>query len=99
MTPVENTSDVIHNHRPLLSRGKSVATINNDDNDDKNDEVKTRPLSMIVRDGSCVEKLRQLFANKSSNDLRSSTTRPPSQSLVNFAKIAPFSANIGLISG
>ncbi|CAF0778152.1 unnamed protein product [Didymodactylos carnosus] len=77
--PVENTSDVIHNHRPLLSRSKSVATINNDDNDDEHDEIKTRSLSTIVRDGSCVEKLRELFANKSSNDLRSSTTTPLNQ--------------------
>ncbi|CAF0726602.1 unnamed protein product [Didymodactylos carnosus] len=77
---VEKASNESTNYRPLLSRSKSFAVIYDDE--EGNDDVKSRPLSTIVRDGSCVEKLRQLFANKSSNDLRIPITPSTNQRIL-----------------
>lgn len=60
-------------YRPLFGRSKSSIGINNDYNEQNNNTDDFDEISAPITSGSCVGKLKQLFATKSSLDLTNSS--------------------------
>lgn len=56
-------------YRPTLGRSKSSATINHTNNPDDDIDDFDENSAPILPSGSCVEKLKQLFVTKASNDM------------------------------